>query len=95
LLPSVDLMNGLPAQLLFEVGDQRSPPARADLVPAELAEVVLLVARVLAEFGETLRTGDRIMSGAFVERALPLLRGQAARACFGTLGEVRCRALAD
>lgn len=89
-LPSPGTVRAVAGELVFEVSGQRSPPARSDLVPGELAEIVRLMARVLTEFGESLQAGDLLMSGAFVEKALPLAAGHTARARFGTLGEVRC-----
>ena len=89
-LPALDTVRELTRELVFEVDGQRSPPARRDLIPADLAELVLRAAAVLAEVGQQLEPGDLLMSGAFVENALPLPKGGVARASFGHFGEVSC-----
>lgn len=91
-LPSPEQVVELGRVLRFDVGGKVVTPSRSDLIPADLSELVLLVARLLGEFGESLQPGDLLMSGAFVDKAVPLLPGQAASADFGALGEVRVRA---
>ena len=81
-------------EVRLRVGSRESEPARADLVPADVGEIVLLVAAVLRECGERLVAGDLILSGSFTARALPLSASQTAIATLGDLGVVRCRARA-
>jgi 2-keto-4-pentenoate hydratase len=81
-------------EVLLRVGSRESEPARADLVPADVGEIVLLVASVLHELGERLLPGDLILSGSFTARALPLAASQTAVATLGDLGVVRCTACA-
>jgi 2-keto-4-pentenoate hydratase len=76
----------------LRVGLRESEPARADLVPVDVGEIVLLVASVLDEHGERLLAGDLILSGSFTARALPLSASQTAVATLGELGVVRCTA---
>jgi 2-keto-4-pentenoate hydratase len=73
----------------LEVNGEPSPLPRADLVSADVVDVVRFVAAFLAEFGEGLAAGDVILSGSFCPVAVPLERGGLARADFGPLGEVR------
>jgi 2-oxo-3-hexenedioate decarboxylase len=81
-------------EVRLRVGSRESEPARADLVPADVGEIVLLVASVLHELGERLLPGDLILSGSFTARALPLSASQTAVATLGDLGVVRCTACA-
>jgi len=76
----------------LRVGDRESEPARADLVPSDVGEIALLVAKVLGEAGERLLAGDMILSGSFIARALPLEAGNIAVAEFGPFGTVTCAA---
>ena len=78
----------------LRVGSRESEAARADLVAADVGEIVLLVAKVLGEAGERLLSGDLILSGSFTARALPLSASQTAIATLGDLGVVRCTACA-
>ncbi len=57
------------------------------LVPADLATTVLLVARFLAPYGEELRDGDWILSGACAA-PVPAHPGDELTADFGPLGTV-------
>jgi 2-keto-4-pentenoate hydratase len=52
--------------------------------PDDLAEIVVHVANVLAEYGEALLAGDRIICGAFV--AFDVATGDRVEADFGPLG---------
>jgi 2-keto-4-pentenoate hydratase len=69
---------------------RESKPEREDLVPQDVGELVLLVARVLAEFGERLHAGDLLLSGAYIERAMPVGAGATVVAELGSVGVVRC-----
>jgi 2-keto-4-pentenoate hydratase len=80
------------SRVRLRVGARESEPARDDLVPRDAAELVLLVASVLAEAGERLLAGDLILSGSFTARALPLGPGQTAVAELGDFGRVTCTA---
>lgn len=86
----IDIAHGV----RLRVGSRASEPARVDLVPADVGEIVLLVATMLREIGERLLPGDVILSGSFTERALPLSASQTAVATLGDLGVVRCTACA-
>jgi 2-keto-4-pentenoate hydratase len=74
----------------LRVDSLESEPARADLVPVDLVDLVLFVATLLAEGGQQLLPGDRILSGSFTAKALPLRAGQTASAELGEFGVVRC-----
>jgi len=74
----------------LRVGALESEPARADLVPTDLADLVLLVAALLDESGQQLLPGDLILSGSFTARPLPLRAGQTATAELGPFGPVSC-----
>jgi 2-keto-4-pentenoate hydratase len=69
-----------------------SAPARSDLVPAHLADLVLFVAKLLSEAGEQIVAGDHILSGSFTAKAVALRAGQSAEATLGEFGTVRCAA---
>ena len=62
----------------------------ASLVPADLAEIVRLVADFLAPRGEGLEAGDWILSGACTS-PLRVEAGDEVRADFGPLGSVSVR----
>jgi 2-keto-4-pentenoate hydratase len=76
----------------LRVGVRGAGPARADLVPRDPGEIVLLVARALVEAGERLLAGDLILSGSFTAKALPLAPGETATAELGAFGVVSCTA---
>jgi 2-keto-4-pentenoate hydratase len=57
------------------------------LIPQDLAEIVLLVANILARYGESLKAGDRIISGSYI-RPLIVEPGDVIKVEFGALGEV-------
>lgn len=78
------------ADVRFRVAEQTSEPARADLVPTDLGELVLGVARLLAESTERLLAGDLILSGSFTAKALPLKPGAEVWAQLGHFGSVAC-----
>jgi len=80
------------SDVYLRVDGVASEPARVDLVPARLADLVLLAARLLAQGGQQLRAGDHLLSGSFTAKAPPLAAGQSAEAVLGELGAVRCRA---
>jgi 2-keto-4-pentenoate hydratase len=82
------------ARVSLRVGSAQAEAARADLVPAQLADLVLLVARLLADAGQQLLPGDHIISGSFTAKAVPLAVGQTAEAMLGDFGIVRCTATA-
>jgi 2-oxo-3-hexenedioate decarboxylase len=84
--PRADI--GIAAQVSLHVDGVSAGPARADLVPAQLADLVQLVAQLLAAGGEQLEPGDHILSGCFLSQAVPL--GQTAEARLGDFGTVRC-----
>jgi 2-oxo-3-hexenedioate decarboxylase len=86
--PRADL--DISAQVTLRIDAVVSEPARPDLVPAHLGELVLLVARLLAEAGQALQPGDHILSGSFTAKALPLASGSLAEATLGDFGSVRC-----
>ena len=87
--PRADI--GIAAQVRAAVDDAPAGPARADLVPAQVADLVLLVSQLLAAGAEQLEPGDHILSGCFLSQALPLRAGQTASATLGDFGEVSCR----
>jgi 2-keto-4-pentenoate hydratase len=69
----------------FACGDEEPRRALPSDVLGDLATVAKLVADTLAAHGETLRAGDRIISGALTP-PLRLAPGRVARADFGALG---------
>jgi 2-keto-4-pentenoate hydratase len=79
----------------LHVGARQCEAARKDLVPEDVGQIVVFVARVLAGSGERLLAGDMILSGSFTAKALPLEAGQAASAELGGFGSVDCRALSS
>lgn len=79
-------------QVRLRVNARESERARADLVPNDIGDIVLLVARVLAEAGECLIAGDLILSGSFTAKVLALEPGQTATAELGAFGVVSCTA---
>jgi 2-keto-4-pentenoate hydratase len=81
---------GIAERVRLRVGARESEWARADLVPQDIAEIVVLVARVLSEAGERLLAGDLILSGSFTAKAVPLEPGKTAIAELGLFGVVRC-----
>jgi 2-keto-4-pentenoate hydratase len=81
---------GIASEVTLRVDGVHAEAARADLVPSQLADLVLFVAKQLAAVGERLQPGDHILSGCFVPRALPLRAGQTAEAHLGDFGSVRC-----
>nr|AIT69701.1 putative 2-oxo-hept-3-ene-1,7-dioate hydratase [uncultured bacterium] len=54
--------------------------------PEDLAEIVVHVANVLTQYGESLRAGDRIICGAYV--AFDIASGDRVEADFGPLGKL-------
>jgi 2-keto-4-pentenoate hydratase len=80
--------------VFLRVDSLQSDAARADLVPTQLADLVLLVAKRLAEADQQLLPGDHIISGSFTATAIPLVVGQTADATLGDFGVVRCAAAA-
>jgi 2-keto-4-pentenoate hydratase len=56
-------------------------------VPADLAEIVVLVASTLGRYGESLRAGDRIICGSFIDPP-DVAGGQHVLADFGAMGSV-------
>jgi 2-keto-4-pentenoate hydratase len=86
-----DLGNGLPT---LRVGPRSSDPPRADLVPADLGELVAFVAKYLAAFGQALEPGDLVLSGSYTARAVAIEAGDEAVAEFGPLGTVSARVAA-
>jgi len=81
---------GIAARVSFLVGALQAEPARSDLVPEDLADLVLLVATLLAEGGQQLLPGDLILSGSFTAKALPFRAGETAVAELGGFGLVSC-----
>lgn len=77
-------------QVRLRAGTRESEPARVDLVPENVGEIVLLVARVLGSAGERLVAGDLILSGSFTAKALPLEPRNTAIAELGRFGTVSC-----
>lgn len=77
-------------QVRLRAGARESEPARVDLVPQDVGEIVLLVAGVLSSAGERLVAGDLILSGSFTAKALPLEPGNTAIAELGLFGAVSC-----
>jgi len=75
----------------LRVGEVEAEAARDDLVPSDLAELVVFVSAFLAEFDERLEAGDFILSGSYTAKALPISPGQEARADHGPLGEISVR----
>jgi 2-oxo-3-hexenedioate decarboxylase len=88
--PRADI--AIASAVTLRVDDVRAEAARPELVPGQLAELVRLVALQLSAAGRSLQAGDRILSGCFVSKALPLRAGQTAVAELGAFGEVRCTA---
>jgi 2-oxo-3-hexenedioate decarboxylase len=78
------------AAVTLQVDEQRSEPARSDLVPSDLGELVLQVNKLLAQVGEQLLPSDLILSGSFTAKAVPVRAGQSARAVLGDFGAVTC-----
>lgn len=74
----------------LRVGSLQSEPARSDLVPEDLADLVALVAALLADGGQELLPGDLILSGSFTAKAVPLRVGETAIAELGAFGLVSC-----
>jgi 2-oxo-3-hexenedioate decarboxylase len=74
----------------LRVGSLQSEPARSDLVPEDIGDLVLLVTTLLAEGGQRLLPGDLILSGSFMAKALPLRVGETAAAELGEFGHVSC-----
>jgi 2-oxo-3-hexenedioate decarboxylase len=89
-LPRADI--AVSADVILRVGQVQSAPARAELVPAHLGELVLFVAQQLEAAGRQLHPGDLIMSGCFVPKALPLRPGETAEARVADFGSVTCHA---
>lgn len=81
-------------EVSLRVDDVHAEAARSELVPQQLADLVLFVAQQLAAAGRSLQPGDHILSGCFVSKALPLRAGQSAEAQLGPFGSVRCSASA-
>jgi len=77
----------------LRVEDAQAAPARAELVPPHLGELVLFVAQQLSAAGRVLQPGDLILSGCFVTKALPLRPGRTAEAHLGSFGSVSCHAI--
>ena len=80
------------ARVSLRVEGVASKPARLDLVPAHLADLVLFVAKLLSEAGEQIVAGDHILSGSFMAKAVALRAGQGVEAVLGEFGTVRCSA---
>lgn len=55
--------------------------------PDDLAEIVVLVATTLVEYGESLRAGDWIIGGSYID-PFDIAVGDAVRADFGPLGAI-------
>lgn len=89
-LPRADI--AIAANVTLRVADAHAAPARAELVPLQLGELVMFVSQQLAAAGRQLQAGDLILSGCFVAKALPLRPGQAAEAHLGDFGSVSCHA---
>lgn len=89
--PPRDDLN-IASSVSLRVDAVQSELARADLVPTQLADLVVLVAALLAEAGEKLLPGDHVISGSFTAKAVPLAPGQNVEATLGLFGEVRCAA---
>lgn len=87
-LPRADI--AIAADVTLRVGEVQAAPARAELVPSHLGELVLFVAQQLAAAGRQLQAGDVILSGCFVAKAIALRPGQTAEARLGDFGVVTC-----
>ena len=70
------------------VSGRSESPNRRDLVPQDLGEAVLFVARFLEELGMTLDEGDLVLSGSYLPTALPVSECGPIRGDFGELGSV-------
>jgi 2-keto-4-pentenoate hydratase len=88
--PRADI--AIAADVALRVERVHAAPAREELVPAHLGDLVLFVAQQLAAAGRELQPGDLILSGCFVAKALPLRAGQTAEAHLGDFGSVSCHA---
>jgi len=88
--PRADI--AIAADVTLRVDDVHAAPAREELVPGHLGDLVLFVAQQLAAAGRELQPGDLILSGCFVAKALPLRAGQSAEARLGDFGSVSCHA---
>jgi 2-keto-4-pentenoate hydratase len=75
---------------VLRVGDRPAEEPRADLVPADLGELLAFAADYLAAFGESLEAGDLVLSGSFTASAVPLAAGEVV-AEYGPLGRVSAR----
>jgi 2-keto-4-pentenoate hydratase len=72
---------------VFVNGEERASAEFAD----DLAEVVQVAARRLAEAGEQLRTGDRIIAGSITPQVGPLEPGEELTVEVAGLGDLRVR----
>lgn len=88
--PRADI--AIAADVALRVGEVQAAPARAELVPGHLGDLVLFVAQQLAAAGRQLQAGDVILSGCFVAKAIALRVGQTAEAQLGVFGSVTCHA---
>ena len=88
--PRADI--AIAAEVALRVGEVEAAPARAELVPSHLGDLVSFVAGQLAAAGRQLQAGDVILSGCFVAKAIALRAGQTAEARLGDFGSVTCHA---
>jgi 2-keto-4-pentenoate hydratase len=75
----------------LSISGQEPARPRADLVPADLGELVAFAADFLAAFGQSLNEGDLLLSGAYLPRALGIAAGESAIAEYGEMGAVSMR----
>jgi 2-keto-4-pentenoate hydratase len=92
----VELTSGLGRGLprLSVPGEPVQQP-RSDLVPGDLGRLLLFVSEFLAAFGWSLEPGDRVLSGSYTARAVPLSPGSTVDADFGPLGRMTLLVAAD
>jgi 2-keto-4-pentenoate hydratase len=67
---------------------------RDDLVPADLGQLVAFASSFLFAFGQSLESGDLLLSGSYTAKALSISPGDEALAEFGPLGTVSVRVAA-
>jgi 2-keto-4-pentenoate hydratase len=85
---------GLPdlaaVEVRVRINDNEVATAAGNAVLGHPYNAVAWLAGKLAQFGETLRAGDYVMSGSFT-RQFPLARGDHIAADFGGIGSVKAR----
>jgi len=78
----------------LRVGNNLADSPRDDLVSADLGQLVAFVSSFLFAFGQSLESGDLLLSGSYTAKALSISPGDEALAEFGPLGTVSVRVAA-